>query len=158
MNTIVLNIYDVFKSNCYLNKYYLYVAQIPPIKTALKLAMFNQNSALMHLCAMALKTVYIIKSGYPRNHTIDYLLANMDDLNEANKATVSIRFMFPMSLRKYIRSAYEYSSKIREVKHKQIKAPSLVAVAVQITTNNLDRLSITLVVSIRLNASERNTD
>lgn len=51
--------------------------------------MFNQNSALMHLCAMALKTVYIIKSCYPRNHTIDYLLANMDDLNEANKATVS---------------------------------------------------------------------
>lgn len=51
--------------------------------------MFNQNSALMHLCAMALKIVYIIKSSYPRNHTIEYLLAHMDVFNDANKATVS---------------------------------------------------------------------
>lgn len=64
------------------------VAKIPPIKTALKLAMFNQNSALMHLCAMALKTVYIIKSCYPRNQTIDYLLSKMDEYSEANRATV----------------------------------------------------------------------
>lgn len=43
------------------------------MKTALKLAMFGQNSALMHLCAMALKIVYILKSLHPKNYTIKYL-------------------------------------------------------------------------------------
>lgn len=43
------------------------------MKTALKLAMFGQNSALMHLCAMALKIVYILRSAYPKNHTLKYV-------------------------------------------------------------------------------------
>lgn len=49
------------------------VSKIPAVKTALKLAMFGQNSALMHLCAMALKIVYVLKSVYPKNHTIKYV-------------------------------------------------------------------------------------
>lgn len=36
--------------------------------------MFGQNSALMHLCAMALKIVYILRSTSPKNQTIKYLL------------------------------------------------------------------------------------
>ncbi|XP_036324147.1 uncharacterized protein LOC118737630 isoform X2 [Rhagoletis pomonella] len=39
-------------------------ARIKPIRTALKLAMFGQTCALMHLCAMALKTTYLLKSKY----------------------------------------------------------------------------------------------
>lgn len=49
------------------------ISKIPAVKTALKLAMFGQNSALMHLCAMALKIVYVLKSVYPKNHTINYV-------------------------------------------------------------------------------------
>lgn len=41
------------------------VAQIPPIKTALKLATYGESNALLHLCAMALKCVYILKSSRP---------------------------------------------------------------------------------------------
>lgn len=51
----------------------LFRLQIPPVKTALKLAMFGQNKALMHLCAMALKLVYVLKSSNPKNHTIKYV-------------------------------------------------------------------------------------
>ncbi|XP_037955224.1 uncharacterized protein LOC119685097 isoform X2 [Teleopsis dalmanni] len=36
-------------------------ARIKPIRTALKLAMFGQTNALMHLCAMALKATYLLK-------------------------------------------------------------------------------------------------
>lgn len=43
------------------------------MKTALKLAMHGENGALMHLCAMALKIVYILKSKYSANHYVDYL-------------------------------------------------------------------------------------
>ncbi|XP_055923460.1 uncharacterized protein LOC129953936 isoform X2 [Eupeodes corollae] len=39
-------------------------ARIKPIRTALKLAMFGQTYALMHLCAMALKSIYILRSQY----------------------------------------------------------------------------------------------
>lgn len=51
---------------------FILIFQVPPVKTALKLAMFGQNNALMHLCAMALKIVYVLKSSYPRNQTIKY--------------------------------------------------------------------------------------
>lgn len=39
-------------------------ARIKPIRTALKLAMFGQTNALMHLCAMALKLTHVLKSKY----------------------------------------------------------------------------------------------
>lgn len=58
----------------------LLVPQIPPVKTALKLAMFGQNSALMHLCAMALKIVYLLRTTTAKNHTIKYLLDSMPSL------------------------------------------------------------------------------
>lgn len=41
------------------------VAQIPPIKTALKLATYGESNALLHLCAMALKCIYVLKSSRP---------------------------------------------------------------------------------------------
>lgn len=44
--------------------------------------MFGQNSALMHLCAMALKIVYLLRSSSPKNQTIRYLL----DTNAAMRA------------------------------------------------------------------------
>lgn len=49
------------------------VSRIPAVKTALKLAMFGQNSALMHLCAMALKINNILKSVHAKSHTIHYV-------------------------------------------------------------------------------------
>lgn len=49
------------------------VSRIPAVKTALKLAMFGQNSALMHLCAMALKIGNILKSVHAKSHTIHYV-------------------------------------------------------------------------------------
>lgn len=52
------------------------IAKIPPVKTALKLAMFGQNNALMHLCAMALKITFVLKSYYPKNQTIKYVDSN----------------------------------------------------------------------------------
>lgn len=55
------------------------ISKIPAVKTALKLAMFGQNGALMHLCAMALKTVYLVKSVYPKNHTIKYVAKNLEN-------------------------------------------------------------------------------
>lgn len=53
------------------------------MKTALKLAMFGQNSALMHLCAMALKIVYLLRTAAPKNHTIKYLLDSMPSLRSS---------------------------------------------------------------------------
>lgn len=43
------------------------------MKTALKLAMHSENGALMQLCAMALKNVYILKSAYPASNLISHL-------------------------------------------------------------------------------------
>lgn len=46
--------------------------------------MFGQNNALMHLCAMALKIVFVLKSSYPKNQTIAYVI---NDLNNFIKTT-----------------------------------------------------------------------
>ncbi|XP_058813110.1 uncharacterized protein LOC131677367 [Topomyia yanbarensis] len=40
------------------------VARLPPMKTALKLAMANENGALMKLCSMALRNSHIINSQF----------------------------------------------------------------------------------------------
>lgn len=50
-------------------------AKVLPIKTALKLAMFGENNALMHLCAMALKIAHVLESAYPKNHVINYVMS-----------------------------------------------------------------------------------
>lgn len=52
-------------------------ARIKPIRTALKLAMFGQTCALMHLCAMALKTTYLLKSKYFSSPIIKTLLKDV---------------------------------------------------------------------------------
>lgn len=66
------------------------ISKIPAVKTALKLAMFGQNSALMHLCSMALKIVYILKSVYPKNHTIKHVASTVEtsfEQKESGKST-----------------------------------------------------------------------
>lgn len=40
--------------------------------------MFGENNALMHLCAMALKTLYVLKSTHPLSYHINYL-ADLQD-------------------------------------------------------------------------------
>lgn len=55
------------------------------MKTALKLATSGDNNALMHLCAMALKTVYILKSVYPVSHHIQYLQHTDEYQNTINQ-------------------------------------------------------------------------
>uniref|UniRef100_A0A0A1XQW8 X-linked retinitis pigmentosa GTPase regulator homolog n=1 Tax=Zeugodacus cucurbitae TaxID=28588 RepID=A0A0A1XQW8_ZEUCU len=52
-------------------------ARIKPIRTALKLAMFGQTCALMHLCAMALKTTYLLKSKYFSSPIIKTILKDI---------------------------------------------------------------------------------
>ncbi|KAL9893666.1 RCC1 and BTB domain containing protein claret isoform 1-T1 [Glossina fuscipes fuscipes] len=52
-------------------------ARIKPIRTALKLAMFGHTTALMHLCAMALKLTYILKSRYFCHPVIKTLLPDI---------------------------------------------------------------------------------
>lgn len=60
------------------------VSKIPAVKTALKLAMFGQNGALLHLCAMALRIVYVLKSVYPKNHTIEHVASNASSVTKRN--------------------------------------------------------------------------
>lgn len=57
------------------------VAQVYPIKTALKLAMFGQNVFLMNLCAMTLKIAHVIESGHPKSHVINYVMQSTQHRN-----------------------------------------------------------------------------
>lgn len=50
------------------------IVRIPPIKTALKLAMFSEVNALMHLCAMAIKNTFLLSSKFPMHPNIKYLV------------------------------------------------------------------------------------
>ncbi|XP_063704570.1 uncharacterized protein LOC134833990 [Culicoides brevitarsis] len=50
------------------------IARIPPIKTALKLAMFGEVNALMHLCAMAIKNTFLLNSKYLIHPNMKYLV------------------------------------------------------------------------------------
>ncbi|XP_065372533.1 uncharacterized protein ca isoform X2 [Calliphora vicina] len=52
-------------------------ARIKPIRTALKLAMFGQTTALMHLCAMALKLSHVLNSKYFCHPIIKTLLPDI---------------------------------------------------------------------------------
>lgn len=67
------------------------------MKTALKLAMFGENNALMHLCAMALKTLYVLKSTHPLSYHINYLADLQDprfEFGEGSKVKVKIIHTF----------------------------------------------------------------
>lgn len=50
------------------------IAQVLPIKIALKLAMFGQNDALMELCAKTLKISHVINSTHPKSHVINHVM------------------------------------------------------------------------------------
>lgn len=52
------------------------VAQIPPIKTALKLATYGESNVLLHLCAMALKCLYVLNSTRPTGDHAKALLVD----------------------------------------------------------------------------------
>ncbi|XP_055592814.1 uncharacterized protein LOC129744353 [Uranotaenia lowii] len=50
------------------------VARLPPMKTALKLAMVNENGALMKLCSMALRNSHIINSQFVMHDVMKILV------------------------------------------------------------------------------------
>jgi hypothetical protein len=58
------------------------IARIPPIKTALKLAMFNETPALRQISAMALKLSFILDSKHPMSPLINSLLVDVEKRHE----------------------------------------------------------------------------
>ncbi|XP_059611109.1 uncharacterized protein LOC132258029 isoform X2 [Phlebotomus argentipes] len=65
------------------------MARIPPIKTAMKLAMCGESYALLHLCAMALKSVHLLKSQYPTGPHMAAILKDAELRNVPHKAPKS---------------------------------------------------------------------
>lgn len=64
------------------------IARIPPIKTALKLAMFNETQALKQIAAMALKISFILESKHPMSPLIEDLLKNVKERHEKSDVIV----------------------------------------------------------------------
>ncbi|GAB0090587.1 uncharacterized protein DMENIID0001_053250 [Sergentomyia squamirostris] len=62
------------------------MARIPPIKTAMKLAMCGESYALLHLCAMALKSVHLLKSVHPTSQHMQHILKDAELRNVPHKA------------------------------------------------------------------------
>jgi hypothetical protein len=58
------------------------IARIPPIKTALKLAMFNETQALRQISAMALKVSFILEGKHPLSPLIREILKNCQNRHE----------------------------------------------------------------------------
>jgi hypothetical protein len=58
------------------------IARIPPIKTALKLAMFNETAALRQIASMALKISFILESKHPMSQIIYELLKEVKERHE----------------------------------------------------------------------------
>ena len=50
------------------------IARVPPIKTSLKLAMFNEVNALKQISSMALKISFVLDSKFPMNAAIQELI------------------------------------------------------------------------------------
>lgn len=67
------------------------IARIPPIKTALKLAMFNETAALRQIASMALKISFILESKHPMSHIIYELLKEVKERHE--KSDVILKSM-----------------------------------------------------------------
>lgn len=89
------------------------IARIPPIKTALKLAMFNETPALRQIAAMALKVSFILESKHPMSPLIDDLLKNVRERHE--KCDVIVKLLRDKHSRKpenvgKIISDFSYSS------------------------------------------------
>lgn len=66
------------------------IARIPPIKTALKLAMFNETPALRQIAAMALKIGFILESKHPMSPLIYDLLKNVKERHEKSDVIVKM--------------------------------------------------------------------
>ncbi|XP_055699615.1 uncharacterized protein LOC129799608 isoform X2 [Phlebotomus papatasi] len=62
------------------------MARIPPIKTAMKLAMCGESYALLHLCAMALKSVHLLKSIHPTGPHMVPIMKDAEYRNVPHKA------------------------------------------------------------------------
>lgn len=58
------------------------IARIPPIKTALKLAMFSETNALRQISAMALKISFVLESRHPLNSMIREILKDSHKRHE----------------------------------------------------------------------------
>lgn len=89
------------------------IARIPPIKTALKLAMFNETPALRQISAMALKLSFILESRHPMSPLIYDLLKNVKERHE--KSDVIIKMLRNKDSKKHentgkIISDFSYSS------------------------------------------------
>lgn len=66
------------------------IARIPPIKTALKLAMFNETPALRQIAAMALKISFILESKHPMSPLIDDLLKHVRERHEKSNVIIKM--------------------------------------------------------------------
>ncbi|KAL7016596.1 hypothetical protein ACKWTF_010066 [Chironomus riparius] len=66
------------------------IARTPPIKTALKLAMFNEASALRQIASMALKTSYILESKHPMSPLINELIKDIQDRQEKSEVVLNV--------------------------------------------------------------------
>lgn len=93
------------------------------MKTALKLAMHSENGALMQLCAMALKNVYILKSTYPASSLISYLnsvgIINDAELskNKVDSGTAVIHLKIPTILTRAIFLSLSLQFQMASTKH-----------------------------------------
>lgn len=89
------------------------IARTPPIKTALKLAMFNETSALRQIASMALKISFILESKHPMSSLINHLLIDIKERHE--KSDVILKSMRDKDSLKHINfekmiSDFSYSS------------------------------------------------
>lgn len=66
------------------------IARTPPIKTALKLAMFNETSALRQIASMALKTSYILESKRPMSMLINQLMKDIKERQEKSEVVLNL--------------------------------------------------------------------
>lgn len=76
------------------------IARIPPIKTALKLAMFSETNALRQISAMALKISFVLESKHPLSYLIREILK--DSHNRHEKSDVVIKNLHDRNMKDHI--------------------------------------------------------
>lgn len=92
------------------------MARIPPIKTALKLAMFNEVNALRQITSMALRIPFILESKHPMNPLIQILIKSATERHV--KSDVILKSLRNKSLMKHDntgRSCSDYSYENEEI-------------------------------------------
>lgn len=77
---------------CFHAHIYLLSSQISIMKTALKLALYNEVKALMHLCGMVLRSSYIINSKFLMSSKMNFLVdsANLRNLDNSSLNNVIV--------------------------------------------------------------------